>query len=82
MEENLIIEENITVWRDPKTFCFNFGWSKDIYENLKHEIEFIMKNNQSLTENNIKNETEKLLLKYRHGNNIHDLVKQQNKWTT
>ena len=28
------------VIRDPKTFCFNFDWPKDVDGNLKHEIEF------------------------------------------
>ena len=63
---------------DPKTFCFKFDWSKDVDENLKHEIEFIIKSNESLAENKIKNEIEKLLLKYKHGNNIHEHGKQQN----
>ena len=31
------------VIRDPKTFCFNFDWHKDCDENLKHKIEFIIK---------------------------------------
>ena len=33
------------VIKDPKTFCFcfNFDRPKDIVENLKHEIEFIIK---------------------------------------
>ena len=50
------MKENITVIRDSKTFCFNFGWSKDVDvdENLKHEIEFIIKSNESLAENKIK----------------------------
>ena len=42
------------VIRDPKTFCFNFDWPKHVNENLKHEIEFIIKSNESLTENKIK----------------------------
>ena len=46
------------VIRDPKTFCFNFDWPKDVDENMKHETEFIIKNNQSLAENKIKNEIE------------------------
>ena len=37
--------------RDPKTFYFDFDWPKDVDENLKHEIEFIMKSNESLVEN-------------------------------
>ena len=65
------------VIRDPKTFNFNFHWPKDVDENMKHEIEFIIKNNESLAENKIKNEIEQLLLKYKHGNNIHEHRKQQ-----
>ena len=68
------------VIRDPKTFCFNFDWHKDCDENLKHKIEFIIKRNECLAENEIENEIEWLLLKYKHGNNIHELGKQQNKW--
>ena len=59
------------VIRDPKTFCFNFNWPKDVEENLKHGIEFIIKNNKPLAENKIKNNIEQLLSKYKHGNNIH-----------
>ena len=51
------------VIRDPKTFCFNFDWPKNVDQNVKHEIEFIIKINESLAENKIKNETEQLLLK-------------------
>ena len=42
------------VIRDPKIFYFDYDWSKDVDENLKHEIEFIIKNNESLAENKIK----------------------------
>ena len=45
MEENLIMEEDMIVIRDSKTFCFSFGWPKDVDGNLKHEIEFIIKTN-------------------------------------
>ena len=76
------MEENITVIRDPKTFCFNFDLPKDVDKNLKREIEFIIKSNESLAEIMIKNEIEKLLLKYKHGNNIHEHRKQQNELTT
>ena len=61
--------------RDPKTFCFRFDLPKDVDENLKHEIEFIIKSNESFAENKIKNETKELLLKYNHGNNIHEYGK-------
>ena len=69
--------EKMVMIRDPKTFCFNFDWPKDFYENLMHEIEFIIKNKESLAENKIKNEIEQLLLKYKHGNNNHEHRKQQ-----
>ena len=36
--------------RNPKTFCFNFDWPKDVDENLKHEIEFIIISIGSLVE--------------------------------
>ena len=45
------MEENMVVIKDPKTFCFNFDWPKQVDEKLKHEIEFIIKSNGSLTEN-------------------------------
>ena len=73
------MEENMIVIRDPKTYCFNFDLPKDFDENLKHEIEFIIKSNESLAEIIIKNKIEKLLLKYKHGENIHKHGKLQNK---
>ena len=45
----------MTVMRDPKTFCFNFERPKCVEENLKYLIEFIIKTNESLVENKIKN---------------------------
>ena len=71
------MEENMIVIRDPKTFCFNFDWPKDVDENLKHAVEFIIKSNESLADNIIKNKIEQLLLKYQHGNSIHEYGKQQ-----
>ena len=73
------MEENMIVIRDPKTFQFDFDWPKDIDENLKHKIEFIIKSNDSLPENKIRNKTEQLLLKYKLSNNIHEHGKKQNK---
>ena len=72
------MEENIIVIKDPKTFCFNFDRPKDFDENLNHEIEFIIKRNESSAENKIKNKIEELLLKYKHLNDIHEHGKQQN----
>ena len=54
----------------------NFDKQKDVNENLKCEIGFIVKSNESLAENKIKNETEQLLLKHKHGNSIHEHGKQ------
>ena len=58
--------------RDPKTFRFNFDWAKVVDDHLKHDIEFIIKRNESLAENKMKSKTEQLLSKYKHGNNIHE----------
>ena len=48
----------MVVKRDPKTFCFNFDFPKNVDDNLMNEIEFIIKSNESLTENKIKNDIE------------------------
>ena len=66
------------VIRDLKIFCFNFDRPNDVDENLKHQIEFLIKSNKSLVENKIKNDIEQLLSKYKHGNKIHEHGKQQN----
>ena len=64
------------VIRDFKTFYLNFDWSKYVDENLKHEIESIIKSNEFLADNKIKNKIEQLLLKYKNVNNIHQHRKQ------
>ena len=79
MEENLITEENMIVIKDPTSFSFNSSFPKDVNENLKFEIEFIIKSNESLAEYKVKNKIEQLLLKYEHGSNIDEHGKQQNK---
>ena len=58
MEENIITEENVIMIRYHQTFGFNFDPPKNYDENLKHEIEFMIKRNESLAENKIKNEME------------------------
>ena len=73
------MKENMVVIRDPKTLCFNFDFLRDTDEHLIHEIEFIIKSNESLAENKVKIEIGQLLLKYKNGNNIHEYRKQQNK---
>ena len=57
---------------------FNFDWPKDVDENLKHKIKLIIKSNEPLAENKIKNKAEQILSKFKHGNNIHEHGKQQN----
>ena len=42
----------------------------------------IIKINETLAGNKRKNEIEQLLLKYKHGNNIHEHRKQQSEQTT
>ena len=66
------------VIRDPKNFYFDFDGPKDVGKNLKHEIEFIIKSNESLAQYKIKNEIEQLLSKYEHGKDINEHGKQQN----
>ena len=61
----------MVVVRELKTFCFDFNWPKNVDENWKHEID-IVKSNQSLADNKMKNEIEQLLLNYKHGNHIHE----------
>ena len=42
------MEENMILIRDPKTFYFDYDWPKDVDENLKHKIEFIIKKTMNL----------------------------------
>ena len=57
------------------------SWKSHVDENLKLEIEF-MNLSESLADKKMKKEIEQLLLKYKHGNNIHWHRKQQNEWAT
>ena len=50
------------VIRDPQNFVLILTGPKYIDVNLKHGIEFIIKSNESLAKNKIKNNTEQLLL--------------------
>ena len=49
------MKENIVIIRDTKTFYIEILWPKNIDENWKLEIESIIKCNEYLTENTIKN---------------------------
>ena len=48
MEENMIVKKSQIV--------FFFHWFNDVDEMLKREIDFFMKNNRSLPEDEIKNQ--------------------------
>ena len=61
---------------DFKTSYFDFDWFKDVNENLKHKIEFILKSKKYLAKNKIKTKVEQLLYRYKRGNNIHEHGKQ------
>ena len=71
-------EKSMVLIREPKTFYFDFDLSKEVDKNLKQEIKFIIKRNESLAENKIKNKIEPLLSKHKHGNDIHEHGKRQN----
>ena len=77
----MIMEENVIVIRDPKTFSFNFNLPKDVDENLRCETEYIIKSNESSVEIIMKNEVDLLidLIKIKHGSNIHQYRKLQKK---
>ena len=60
------MKTNIIVMRDSKAFYFDFDWSKNYDES-----------NESLAEKK-KGETEQLLIKYKHENNIHKREKNKN----
>ena len=64
--------DNMIVIREPKSFYFNFDLLKDVDKNLKHEIEFIIKHNESLAEHKVKNKIEQLFFKYKHVNDIRE----------
>ena len=50
MGENVIMEKNRIVIRDPKIFCFNFDLPKVVDKDLKRETKFIIKSYESLAE--------------------------------
>ena len=52
----IIMKDKMIVIREPKTFHFKFDLPKDVERNWKHEIELIIKHNESLAEQKIKND--------------------------
>lgn len=74
----IIMKDKMIVIREPKTFHFKFDLPKDVERNWKHEIELIIKHNESLAEYEMKNEITQLLSNYKHGNDFHDYSKEKN----
>ena len=58
------IDDNKLVVTETKTFHFHFDSPKDVAKNLKHEIGHIIKCNEFLAEQRIKNEIDQFLFKY------------------
>ena len=48
------MEENMIVRRDTKAFYFNFDWSENVGESLKHKTGFVIRSNESKKINEIK----------------------------
>ena len=71
--EVIINDNKLVIITEPKTIHFDLP--KDVGNNLKHKIYFIIKCNAFLAEHTIKNETGQLLSKYKHGNDIHEQQK-------
>ena len=65
----VIIKDKLIIISEPN--AIQFDWPKDLCNDLKHEIDFIIKQNEFLTENTIKIKDSWLLSKYKHGNDIH-----------
>lgn len=68
----IIMKDKMIVIREPKTFHFNFDLLKDVERNWKHEIELIIKHNESLAEHQIKNDIIQFLATQKQGNDIHE----------
>ena len=71
-----IYDNKLVIITEIKTIRFNLTKTTD--NSLKHETEFIIKSNEFLAEQRTKKETDQLLFKYNHGNDIHEHGKQQN----
>ena len=67
-------ENKLKMETEPKTIYFDLP--KNIGNNSKHEIDFMIKHNEFLSEHTIQNEISRALFKYKHGNDIHEHGKQ------
>ena len=69
-----ISDNKLVIITEPKTIHFNLP--KVISNKLKYEIDFIIRDNELLTEHKMKNKISRLLFKYKHVNDIHEHGKQ------
>ena len=65
-----IWDNKLIIITEPKTIHFNLP--KVISNNLKYEIDFIIRDNELLTEHKIKNKISRLLFKHKHVSDIHE----------
>ena len=71
------VEDNkLAIITEPNFIHFHLP--KYFDNNLKHEIDSIIKHKGFLPENTMKNDISQLLFKYKHVNNIHQHAKKQN----
>ena len=64
-----INDNKLLIITEPKTIYFDL--TQDVVNNLKHEIDFIIKQNDFLADHTIKNEISQILSKHKHGNYNH-----------
>lgn len=72
--EVYISNNKLLIITEPKTTCFDLPIK--VENSLKHEIDFIIKKNKVLAHHTIRNETSRLLSKYKHRSDIHKHRKQ------
>ena len=70
----IIKDSNLVIIKEPRIILFNLP--KDVDNSLKYETGFIIKHNKFLAKHIIKSKISQLLSKYKHGNDIHDHIKQ------
>ena len=73
----IILSSHYNHGKDPKTFCLNFDCPKMLM--IIWSMNLLYKSNESLAE---KTKIEQWMLKYKHGNNIHEHGKQKNESVT
>ena len=67
-------DNKLVITAEPKTIHFDL--TKDVYNNLKDQIDSTIKQNKLLAEHAIKNDIRQLFSKYKYGNDIQEHGKQ------